>query len=117
MLITDSDDRYCTIVSAQRALNGIAESPEGARAVVDANVFDYLPRLLNSWSAEFRKGTAELLGTLAKHDFGLKLILNSNLCAQFVSLLRRVQLPILDLDVDGQTAMTRTSSFYVHNER
>jgi hypothetical protein len=76
------------------------ESPEGAQAVVDADVFDYLPRLFNSWYGEIRKGAAELLGRLAAHDFVLKVILNSNLCTQFACLLRRVRFLILDLDTD-----------------
>ena len=98
------------VQDAQRALNRIAESPEGAQAVVDANVFGSLPELFNSWYEVIRKGTADILGTLATHDFGMKLILNSNLCAELVSLLRRVRLPILDLDTDNSTAITGTPS-------
>ena len=96
-------------MSAQRALNRIAESPKGAQAVVDAEVFGPLPELFNSLAGGIRKGTAELLGILATHDFGLKRLLNSTCFTQLASLLRRVriQFTILVLDTDHQTAMTR----------
>jgi hypothetical protein len=55
---------------------------------VDADVFDSLAALLKSWDEEVREQTAEILGTLATHDFGLKLIFNSNLSAKIVTLLR-----------------------------
>jgi hypothetical protein len=80
-------------VSAQGALNGIAKSPEGAQAIINADVFDVFPELFDSQDADVRKWTAEILGTLAGHDFGLKLLLNSNLCPKLVSLLRQVSIP------------------------
>jgi hypothetical protein len=81
-------------VSAQEALNRIAESPEGAQALVNADVFEVFPELLNSRIAKIREWTAEILGTLATHDFGLKLlVLNSKICTRLVSLLRRVSIP------------------------
>jgi hypothetical protein len=79
----------------QGALNRIAEAPEGAQAMVDADVFDVFPELLNSREAKVRKQTAEMLGKLAMHSFALNLILNSNLCTQLLSLLRRVEIPCL----------------------
>jgi hypothetical protein len=54
-------------VLVQRALNHIAESPEGAKALIDADVFGSLPELLNSDSR--RKWTVDMLGTLATHGF------------------------------------------------
>ena len=101
-------------MSAQRALNHIAGSPEGAQALVDADMFGSLTELLNSWYGEIRKGTAELLWTLATHDFGLRHL--SNLCTQLVSELRRVPFPICDLDADVQPAKTRYPSLWVRNE-
>ena len=97
-------------MSAQGALNGIAKSPEGAQAIADADVFDVLPELLDSQDAEVRKWTAEILGTLAGHDFGLKLVLNANLCTKLVPLLRWVRFPMHELDADYPAGMARTMS-------
>jgi hypothetical protein len=81
-------------VSAQEALNCIAESPEGAQAIVDAAVFDVFLELLNSRAAQVRRWSADILGTLARHDFGLKLVLDLNLCTGLVALLRRASIPM-----------------------
>jgi hypothetical protein len=70
-----------------RALNAIAKTPAGAQALVDADVFDSLPGLVKSPSPWVRRWAAKLLGSLGIHDFGLTLLLNSNLV---VPLLRRV---------------------------
>jgi hypothetical protein len=86
------------VVSATQALDGIAQSPDGALAVVDADVFAALPSQLKSIRVSIRESTVDLLGTLASQEFGLNLILNSNLLSQLVSLLRRVLLPMLELD-------------------
>jgi hypothetical protein len=75
-------------VGATRALDCIAQSLDGAQAVVDADVFDSLPELFQSPSAQVRQGTAIIFRTLAKYDFGLKLILTSNVCAPLVAMLR-----------------------------
>jgi hypothetical protein len=74
----------------------IAESPEGAQAVVDADVLDVLLDLIRNSPWEYR--AAQLLEKLTSHDFVLKLVLNSNICTQLVNLLRRVRLPFLDLE-------------------
>ena len=74
-------------------MNGISKSPEGAQAIVDADVFDVFPELLDSQDVEVRKWTAKMLETLAGHDFGFKVLLNSNLCVKLVSLLRQVSIP------------------------
>jgi hypothetical protein len=73
-------------MGAQRALNRIAESPEGAQAVVDADVFESLTELLSSWHPGILARTADLLGTSATEDFERRHL--SNLCTQLVSLLR-----------------------------
>jgi hypothetical protein len=62
------------------ALRRIAESPDGAQAMVEAHVFDSLPQLFVSKSAAVRAPTAQITGTLANHDFGLPLMMNSDLC-------------------------------------
>jgi hypothetical protein len=80
------------VSDALRALHILAADAEGAQAIVDADVMDYLPELLNSLDADVRKWTAESLEPLARHDFGLKLVLNSNLCTRLVALLRRVSI-------------------------
>jgi hypothetical protein len=74
-------------------LDLIAKSPEGAQAIVNADVFDVFPDLLDSQDVEVRKWTGAMLETLARHDFGLKALLNSNLCIKLVSLLRQVSIP------------------------
>jgi hypothetical protein len=60
-------------VSAQQALNRIVESPEGAQAVVDAKLLDFLPGLRDSRRAEVRKWTAEILEALVSHGFAFGL--------------------------------------------
>jgi hypothetical protein len=76
------------VVSAASALTEIARYPEGAQAVVNADVFDALPKRLYSESTDVRAWTANIFGILAKHDLGLELILNWNICSQLVLLLR-----------------------------
>jgi hypothetical protein len=61
--------------------------------MITADVFDVFPELLNSQDAKVCKWTAEILGTLASHDFGLERVLTSNLCTTLVSLLQRVSIP------------------------
>jgi hypothetical protein len=56
-------------VSAQGALNRIAESPEGAQAIFNADVFGVFPKLLDSRLAKVRERTAEMIRTLATHGF------------------------------------------------
>jgi hypothetical protein len=85
--------------------------------VVDADVLDVLlDRIRDSPWGPGHDHAAEILKMLTTHDFGLKLIANSNLCTQLVSLSRRVLFPILDLGADNQTAMTRKRSLWVLNE-
>jgi hypothetical protein len=55
---------------------------------MDTYVFDHLPDMLNSRDVEVREWTADILGMLARHDFGLEVILNLNISAQLVSLLQ-----------------------------
>jgi hypothetical protein len=61
--------------------------------MINADVFDVFPELLNSRNAKVREWTAEILGTFAQHDSGMKRVLTSNLCTKLVSLLRRVSIP------------------------
>jgi hypothetical protein len=83
-----SHRRNYAIPHALRAPRCIAECPEGAQAVVDADVFDVLPDLMrNSPNAIVRYRAANTLETLATRDFG-KVMLNSNLCTQLVAQLR-----------------------------
>jgi hypothetical protein len=56
-------------VTAQRALNGIAKSPEGAQAIFNADVFGVIPKLLNSRGADVREWTVKMIKTLAAHGF------------------------------------------------
>jgi hypothetical protein len=86
MIFTSGHPRV--VVSAARTLNEVARSSNGAQAVVDADVFDFLPELLRSRRADIRHRTAGLLGTLAKYEAGLRLILTSNLCTQLLAMLR-----------------------------
>jgi hypothetical protein len=80
-----------------RGLKRIAISLDGARAVVSAGVFDCLPGMLQARSALVREYTAKVLGTLGTHDFGLTLLLKSNL---FVSLLRQVPFATIETVAD-----------------
>ena len=94
-----------------RLLTVIKKSPVGAQAVVDADVFIDVRELLESSSQWDWMSAAEILvATFATHDFGLKLILNSNLCTPLVSLLRRVRFPVPGLEAHDRAAMARTMS-------
>jgi hypothetical protein len=59
-------------VTAQRALNPIANSPEGARNIFDADLFGIFPQLLNSPAAKVREWTVKMEGTLATHGIVFK---------------------------------------------
>ena len=94
-------------MSVQGALARIAESPEGAQAIVDADE-SVSAELFKSRVAVVRTWTAEM--KLPTKDVFLKLVLNSNLCAQHVSFLRRVKFPALECDADYPAVMTRMMS-------
>jgi hypothetical protein len=56
-------------VSAYWTLNRLAKSPDGAHALVTAEVFDVFPELLNSRTEKVREWTVEMMGALATHGF------------------------------------------------
>jgi hypothetical protein len=56
------------IQSAVQTLHRISGLSEGAQAVVDANVLEYVPKLLESAKAEVRKWTWEILEALVCHE-------------------------------------------------
>ncbi|KAF7370873.1 hypothetical protein MSAN_00721100 [Mycena sanguinolenta] len=70
----------CTLVQ-------IARWADGAKAIVDAKVMDYIWILLNSSSPSARRCACELVGRLASHKSTMSAILESNLCVRIVPLL------------------------------
>jgi hypothetical protein len=78
-----------------------AAEAQGVQAILDADVIDVFPELLNSRDAKVREWTAKLLEALAKDAFALNLILSSRLCAQLVPLSRRVKFPMLQVESDA----------------
>ncbi|KAJ6543402.1 hypothetical protein DFH09DRAFT_1088840 [Mycena vulgaris] len=84
MITSLSDGEGVVVTSGALALKVIANSPEGAQAVVDADVPASMPELLTARS----EMPAAVVGDLATHAFGLQVISNSDLCAQLLSLLR-----------------------------
>ncbi|KAJ7852428.1 armadillo-type protein [Mycena leptocephala] len=57
-----------TIESAAETLYRICGSFQGAQAAVDANVLEYVAKLLGSPNEEVRKWTCDMLETLARHE-------------------------------------------------
>jgi hypothetical protein len=101
------DGVYSVVASA---LNSIAESPDGAQAMVDAMALDVLIELLGS---DGRRVAADMLQILATHDFVQKLILKESFCNQLVYLLRRVPPAQIKLGADNSTAIRSTVSSVV----
>ncbi|KAJ7491465.1 armadillo-type protein, partial [Mycena galericulata] len=69
------------------ALSRIARRMDGSRAVIAANVLDYVPKLLDSPNVEVRQCSCELLENLSCHESTAPGILAS-ICGQLVRFLR-----------------------------
>ncbi|KAF7360360.1 hypothetical protein MVEN_00765700 [Mycena venus] len=74
--------------SAANTLSSIAESPDGAEAIVEAKVLDDVLELLQSSTPKIRIWTCDLIGRLARHDSAstVRTIFESKACARLVSL-------------------------------
>ncbi|KAJ6522661.1 armadillo-type protein [Mycena vulgaris] len=72
------------------ALRWIAKSPEGAQALVEANVMDLVHGLFRSRLDVVRE-TCKMLGELASHGSTVTAVLRATPCVRLVSLLRRSQ--------------------------
>jgi hypothetical protein len=59
---------FKVIQSAVQTLHRISGLSEGAQAAVDANVLEYVPKLLESANAQVRKWTCDMLEALARHE-------------------------------------------------
>ncbi|KAJ7257953.1 armadillo-type protein [Mycena haematopus] len=82
------DDDPTIVRAATLALSLIVPWLDGAKAVVNANVLDYVLVLLKSPNTEVRRWTAVLLGGLAIHGSTLSAILEPKQSQRLVSLLR-----------------------------
>ncbi|KAJ7754809.1 armadillo-type protein [Mycena metata] len=60
------------------ALAQIAQWPDGAVAVVDATMLDYVPELLESWNSFICRATCWLVGSLASYDSTARVVLQFN---------------------------------------
>ncbi|KAJ7479220.1 armadillo-type protein [Mycena latifolia] len=78
-----SEGHFTVITDATHNLDRIASSPQGAQAVVDANMLDFVPDLLGSPNPEVRKWTCQMLEKLAHHKSTMMVVLK-----ELVSLLR-----------------------------
>ncbi|KAJ7436246.1 armadillo-type protein [Mycena galericulata] len=76
-------------------LNYIAQSPDGARAVVDAKALDHCPSLLLSSDENVRGMSCQLVAGLAGHDFIPATMFDGKLCVRLVSLLRDEHVDII----------------------
>ncbi|KAJ7479288.1 armadillo-type protein [Mycena latifolia] len=93
--ISDRNDTLSSVVlAAGDALSRIARSPEGAQAIVNAKVLEYLEGLLQSWNSRIRQFACHLLGSLAVHETTAVVVLTSiSCCNQLVSLLQSGRCP------------------------
>lgn len=89
ILIFISDEDAEVVYRAIDALSQISLSSDGTQAVVNANVLEHLPELLESPSAKARKRTCVLMEKLAFHPGSIPAILAANPCGKLVSLLRQ----------------------------
>ncbi|KAJ7913980.1 armadillo-type protein [Mycena leptocephala] len=76
-LLNDRDNMV--VFRAAHALAVIAQSLEGAQAMVDANVLDHILKLLKSQSSEVAGWTCRLVAELFGHNLTLPAILRLNL--------------------------------------
>ncbi|KAJ7466759.1 armadillo-type protein [Mycena galericulata] len=94
------------IESALNALGLIAKWTDSAQAVLDAGTIDFSRELVDSSKGQIRKSVCETLGSLARHEPTLRSVLESNLCAQLVSLLHDEDIDVVDsalYALDGTT--------------
>ncbi|KAF8192743.1 armadillo-type protein [Mycena galopus ATCC 62051] len=84
------------IVWAVYALSKIAQSEDGAQAVVNAKATDYILILLQSPSTQVRESTCRLVGILSGHEFTVPAMLDVESCAQIVYLLGDVNGWVID---------------------
>ncbi|KAJ7735177.1 armadillo-type protein [Mycena metata] len=83
------------------ALAQIAQWPDGAVAVVDATMLDYVPELLESWNSFICRATCWLVGSLASYDSTARVVLQFNPCKLLSALLRQVSINFLARSVDS----------------
>ncbi|KAJ6545643.1 armadillo-type protein [Mycena capillaripes] len=76
-------DNIAVIESVAETLYRIATSSQGAQAAVDANVLEYMAKLLSSPNTSVQKWTFDILRELARHETAV-----SPAVGQMVSLLR-----------------------------
>ncbi|KAJ7483751.1 armadillo-type protein [Mycena galericulata] len=91
------DGHVEVIEQATYALGQISHWPDGAQAVIDAQVPDFLQELLESSNAHIRRTSCRLAGNLAAHieSFVPNLSNSQQLCAKLVSLLRDSQVEVI----------------------
>ncbi|KAJ7668251.1 armadillo-type protein [Mycena rosella] len=82
------DDDVEVIKTAMVEIWRISLRPQGARAVLDANVLHSFPGLLESPRGEVRKWACNILGALVRHDMVEGDVLAVQSCNQVVYLLR-----------------------------
>jgi HEAT repeat protein len=87
-VIEISDDNFRVITKATYALFQIAQWPNGAQDIVDANALDHVLALLQSPSPDIRKRTCKLVGRLADHEATAPAVSDLKLCVQLAALLR-----------------------------
>jgi hypothetical protein len=63
-----SNENLEVVESAAQTLSWISRLSTGAQAAVDANVFECVPKLLESENTEVRMWTSDMLEVLARHE-------------------------------------------------
>ncbi|KAJ7448789.1 armadillo-type protein [Mycena latifolia] len=82
------DSSVQVVHEACDALSRIADSQDGAEAVVAAKVLDHLAERLASSDSRVRCSTCLLLSNLTQHESTLAAVINPNPCAPLVALVR-----------------------------
>ncbi|KAF7354159.1 hypothetical protein MVEN_01103500 [Mycena venus] len=84
---SNSDHDSLAVWSATYALARIAEWPDGAHAVIEAQVIAHILELLGSPSSDARKWTCKLVGNLATYESTAQALFELRICAPLVFLL------------------------------
>ncbi|KAJ7690976.1 armadillo-type protein [Mycena rosella] len=88
-LLNARDDDLDVVWLAVYVLSGLAQLADGAQAIVDAQILDLLPGLLESPKANVRIRISTMLGGLASHE-STAAVVDAKPCLRVVSLLRQV---------------------------
>ncbi|KAJ7697814.1 armadillo-type protein [Mycena rosella] len=102
------DENLDVVEVATRSLGLIATSPEGAQVAVNANVADSLAELLEASNEKVRRWACELVAQIARHDSTRQIILDTDLYAPLVRLLRDEHVAVVEGAVKALNGIARS---------